>query len=38
MQENLTGEFNMVCNHHRDLLTLQDPQAMIDENFYTIPG
>ena len=23
MQENLTGEFNMVCNHHRDLQLLQ---------------
>ena len=34
LSENLTGEFNMVCNHHRDLLLLQDPQSMIDESLY----
>ena len=38
LSENLTGEFNMVCNHHRDLLLLQDPQSMIDESLYQVPG
>ena len=38
LSENLTGEFNMVCNHHRDLLLLQDPQTMIDESLYQVPG
>ena len=38
LSENLTGEFNMVCNHHRDLLLLQDPHTMIDESLYQVPG
>lgn len=30
LQENLTGEFNMVCNHHRDLQMLN--VSLLDDN------